>query len=163
IGVTPPIHLVCGEVDIMQACEVVGHPLEPPLFLGADVYCRFSAHAFGLPLEYFAHADPPEPAVEDTIPRPMAMAFSQPEPDPGFVASQEDVNAGIEAVLVANAAIKPDASCPDEDSIAHLKTPPGKVVYQRQYTIPQKMVEPIDKIIHQWLDEGVIERAPVGT
>ena len=163
IGVTPPIHLVFGEVDIMHVCEVIEPPLEPPLLLGRDLLCRFGAHAIGLPLEYFAHGDPPEPAVEDAIPAPADVDFAKAELEPDFVAFRQEAELALKDALEANAAIEPDAYCPVEDSVVHLDTPSGKVVHRRQYPIPHEMIEPVNDIIRQWKEDGVIQKAPTGT
>jgi transposase InsO family protein len=163
VGVTEPIHLVSGRFDVMHACEIIDGQRGHMLYIGRDLRDYFRMHALGLPFESIDHRDAAEPAVDDSAPPIADKDFAGEELEPSFVAFCKAFMLLLRDALDANAAVPADAYCPMPESIVHLETPAGKVVNRRQYPIPYKMIKPIGEVIGQWLDDGVIIRAPVGT
>jgi len=162
-GITEPVHIVFGQTNVKHACEILVKQRGPPLLIGRDLLDTCQFRALGLPLEHIMHSDPPAPAVVDTIPAPADVDFAKVELELDFVAFREAFRQVIDDILKANAAVPANSHCPLPESIVRLKTPEGKVVHRRQYPIPHSMIGAIGDVIDQWLADGVITRAPVGT
>ena len=49
------------------------------------------------------------------------------------------------------------------ESTVYLNIPSGKIVYRRQYDLPNKVLPELQKQIDEWSQDGIIKFAPLGT
>src|SRR6516164_9135736 len=164
IGFTPPVHVLGNNSQAMHKFDIAESLAEGhSVLIGRDLMPLLNMHSFGVPNEKVLPKDPPEPNLEPAVPSLADVDFTEAEKEPEFVAYRNTVLSAVQDELMKNAAIPADGFCPLPESVVHLDTPANQVVHKRQYPVAYKMIEPIEAVIRQWLDDGVIERAPVGT
>src|SRR5262249_37410740 len=144
LGITQPVHLVCGKLDVHHQCEVVTDTRGPPILLGQDLIPKLKINIFGLPYEYATANDPLKPSSNDETPSLTPEDFSEEEKSKAFQCKREAILSDIAPYLQANASIPSDAHCPLPESEIFLETPPGKIVFRRQYPIAFKMAHAMD-------------------
>jgi hypothetical protein len=69
VGTTTPLRLVCGKLDTMHVCEVIGRTLGPPVILGQDLISRIGISIVGLPCA--THDDPANSAMSANTDCPL--------------------------------------------------------------------------------------------
>ena len=69
----------------------------------------------------------------------------------------------IKDVLDKNSQISETSSCPMEESIVYLPTPPNATAYRRQYPIPIALRPVLQEQIEKWLETGTIRKCKVNT
>lgn len=164
IGLTPPVHVLGNNSQAMHKFDITDTLAEGhSVLIGRDLMPLLNMHSFGMPGEKLLPKDPPEPSLESAVPSLADLDYTEAEKEPEFVAYRNTVLSAVQDELQKNAAIPADAFCPLPESVVHLNTPANEVVHKRQYPVAYKMIEPIDAVIRQWLEDGVIELAPVGT
>ena len=157
IGITSPIHLQVGSLDVDYRCEILQQPTGAGFVIGNDLIRRIGLDEFGLPFRY---PDQISGASDDTIHRPIpliASDFSEEEQSPDFTRFRESVWLAVQPELASNAAIPHDSFCPLAEAIVYLDTEAGKTTYRRQYPIPHSQHRVVDDKVHEWLKDGVIE------
>jgi transposase InsO family protein len=69
----------------------------------------------------------------------------------------------IKPVIDRNQAIPKGSFCTVPESVVSLDTPPNVTAYKKPYPVPIKMMGVVDKQVDEWLENGIIERAPANT
>ena len=106
LGITSPIHIQLGPLDIRYRCEVVSE-LEGAQFLcGNDLIQRIGLDQCGLPFRFPDHLSVATAPIE--LPTPLIKPdFSVEEQSASFQSIREDILRAIQPDLAANAAIPP--------------------------------------------------------
>ncbi|MGO3048237.1 MAG: reverse transcriptase domain-containing protein [Streptococcus thermophilus] len=78
----------------------------------------------------------------------------------------EEYNSAMEFIqtfIAHNQAIPKGSFCTIPESVVSLDTPTDVTAYKKPYPIPLKMHSVVDNQIKEWLDDGIIKRAPANT
>ena len=161
IGLSEPVTLRCGVLESKHRCELANLWGKAQVIIGRDLIAEMQLDVFGLP-HSFSNDDLATVAEEEER-APWITIEQADEVTPESKRSQEDIRARVKPYLETNRLVSTASYCPLPESEIYLETPPGKVVYRRQYPIARKIAERMDEEIQKWKDDGVIERAPVDT
>jgi transposase InsO family protein len=101
---------------------------------------------------------PPEPPL---ITLDTSMTVRAPR-DPHSVLSPEPIPDVVTELLEYNSRIPSSAKCTHSDSIIPLDTGDASPRFRRQYRISQSLHESVSKRVREWLEDGVITKAPAG-
>ena len=162
VGCTAPLQIQFGQREIEHACEVLAKMDDVQIIIGRDLIPKLQINVFGLPYEY-PGTEAPEQPLDDMPPSLVTDQYTAEESTPAFRAARDHFLTSIHSALEGNKAVPFTAACTLPESIVYLETPPDKAVYRRQYTVANRMKEPMSAVINQWLADGVIELAPVDT
>ncbi|KAG2210684.1 hypothetical protein INT45_002557, partial [Circinella minor] len=69
----------------------------------------------------------------------------------------------IQPYITDNQNIAKGSFCTIPESVVSLDTPPNVTAYKKPYPVPLKMMEVVDEQIKEWLDNGIIKKAPANT
>jgi transposase InsO family protein len=157
VGITSPIRVQVGPLDIHYRSEVVACLEDAQFIFGNDMIQRIGLDYFGLPFRR-----PDQVGADDTRPidRPIPLIapdFTEEEASSEFQDYREFVLQAIQPELAANAAIPCTDFCPIPEAEVHLITEPGKVTFRRQYPLPYAQRAAINAKLKEWLEDGVIE------
>ena len=155
IGHTNKTKIIHNGLTAFHNFEIMNLNSAAEVSIGADLMPHISIYLKGL--AYCWH----KPSIP-SIPEPVDM----PEPDnspAGTSVEHQLFMDKIEPIIQENINIPSSDFYTMPESIVYLNIPPSKVVYRRQYDLPNKVLPELQKQIDEWLQDGIIKFAPPGT
>ena len=157
VGITSPIHIQLGPLDIRYRCEVVSELDDAQFLCGNDLIQRIGLDGFGLPFRFSNQTS----AADAPIERPIQLIkpdFSTEEQSASYQRYRDATLQPIQQYLVANAAIPRASFCTIPEAEVQLCTEPGTHTFARQFPLPEVQHPWIAGKLKEWLRDGVIER-----
>ncbi|OAD73082.1 hypothetical protein PHYBLDRAFT_71588 [Phycomyces blakesleeanus NRRL 1555(-)] len=154
LGVTKPIKVFYNNKHIIHSFEVLDLAENIDVSIGTDLMPSLGIHLLGLAESWYGSNTPQTPTPIAEIEKPNNAPAGTPTEHSQFMKA-------LLPFIKANEAIPITSFCTVKESIVRLPTPPGQVVYRRQYPIALQLVPLMAKHINQWLTDGTIQRAPM--
>ena len=158
IGKVCNIEMQCGKFKDKVELEIIKDLVGPPILIGRELITKLGFNVFGLPFMHEEAAPPAESIIEPI--NQIATTMNSNE-FPELEKSRKIILKILKNKIDINQNINPHEPCPIEQAEIYLPTPPNAVTYRRQYLLPLAVRDIVTKIVKEWLDEGVIEPAPV--
>ncbi|KAI8347359.1 hypothetical protein BD560DRAFT_338543, partial [Blakeslea trispora] len=170
---TCKLSVTCNNQTIQREFEVMNltNSNEYDLSIGTDFMSSLGIGIYGLPMT-FDDQDSNEERLEadrrfnnrsdllDSIQRENESKENNPALGPQEF---EKVMDYINQFIDENQAIPKGSFCTIPESVVCLDTPENATAYRAPYPIPIAMQEVVDKQVQEWLDNGIIEKAPANT
>jgi len=170
---TCTISITCNHKTIKHEFEVMNltNSHEYDLSIGTDCMSYLGIGIYGLPLSY-DDADSNEERVEadkrfnnrsdllESIEKENELKENNPAVGPKEF---EEAMNYIQKFINDNQAIPTGSFCTIPESVVCLDTPDNATAFRSPYPIPFKMQSVVDEQVKEWLDNGIIERAPANT
>lgn len=170
---TSTISVTCNGKTIKRDFEVMNltNSHEYDFSIGTDYMSSLGIGIYGLPLSYDDEDSSKERIEADrrfnnksdlleSIERENAQKENNPAIGPKEFEEAMDY---IKVFIDKNQAIPKGSFCTIPESVVCLDTPENATAFRNPYPIPFKMQGIVDDQVKEWLENGIIERAPANT
>jgi hypothetical protein len=132
------------------------------VLLGTDILCKMNIELTGVAVKW----DDQNELETDELFKNLDLDECEYEPNNspyGTKEEQEMLMAAIDQAIKENQRISVTSFCTVPESVIKLPTKEGATAYQRQYSVPHKLIPILDKQIGDWLQAGTIRKCSVNT
>lgn len=123
------------------------------ILAGADLMLKLNMRLINVAHKYKDTSKSVDDSIDDQAYVPNVTPF-------GTEKEQIAFNLALKPYIEANKALDKNSFCNIPESVLHLPTPPDYHVHVRQYPIAYKLQPKVMEVINDWVDSGIITRAP---
>jgi hypothetical protein len=160
-GKTIPLQVTYGEINLVFAFEIMpfNETMDYDILLGTDILTKLNIGLTGIQYDWYPnHIRSKGMSVNINYDNvvPNNSPYGTKEEYIGFMTK-------IKGVLDKNQKISKNSFCNLPESIIRLPMKEDTVVNLRQYPIPHHLRPVLNEEIKKWIDNGVVEEAPMNT